>query len=94
LPKTEPRAGEKPCWNSFRPKKLSCYKKKEALKHTGRESTGGHTLLCDEMPAEVEGNESSWIWITTDLFERSRKLVVSQTCTTDTTNCKLLEVTE
>jgi len=76
LQKTEPRAGEKPCWNSFHPKRFKLLEEEGSLKHTGHESTGGHNLLCDEMPAEVERNESSWIRITTDHFERSRKLVI------------------
>jgi hypothetical protein len=42
-------------------------------KHTGCESTGGRKLLRDEMPVEVERNESDQIQITTGRFERSRK---------------------
>jgi len=56
------------------PQEIKLLFEEGSLKHNGHEGTGGHKLLCDEMPAEVERNESSWIWITTDLFERSSKL--------------------
>jgi len=58
------------------PQEIKLLEEEGSLKHTGHESTGGHDLLCDEMPAEVERNESSWIRLTTDHFERSRKLVI------------------